>query len=103
MVEVKLPTLSGNEALGETAFTAKCAECHGAAGSGRNGMGPPLIHKIYEPGHHGDRAFLLAVQNGVRAHHWPFGDMPPVKGLTVADVGNIVAYVRALQRANGIR
>jgi hypothetical protein len=28
--------------------------------------------------------------------------MPPVEGLTVSDIANIVAYVRALQRANGI-
>lgn len=102
MVEVRTVDLSGNEQLGETAFNAKCAACHGANAAGRNGMGPPLIHKIYEPGHHGDQSFLLAVQNGVRAHHWPFGDMAPVEGLTPSDVANIVAYVRALQRANGI-
>lgn len=102
MVEVRTVELSGNEPLGETAFTAKCASCHGENAAGRNGMGPPLIHKFYEPGHHGDQAFLLAVQNGVRAHHWPFGDMPPVEGLTQSDVANIVAYIRALQRANGI-
>lgn len=47
-------------------------------------------------------AFQMAVAQGVRAHHWPFGDMPPQAGLTREDVGNIVAYVRALQRANGI-
>ena len=102
MVEVRTIEPSGNEVLGETAFNAKCAACHGENAAGRNGMGPPLVHKIYEPGHHGDHAFLLATQNGVRAHHWPFGDMAPVEGLTQSDVANIVAYVRALQRANGI-
>ena len=102
MVEVRTVELTGNEPLGETAFNAKCAACHGENASGRNGMGPPLVHKIYEPGHHGDQSFLMAAQNGVRAHHWPFGDMPPVEGLTVSDVSNIVAYIRALQRANGI-
>ncbi len=63
---------------------------------------PPLVHKFYEPNHHGDMAFVLAAKNGVRAHHWKFGDMPPVKGVTQGDVLNIVAYVRALQRENGI-
>jgi len=38
---------------------------------------------------------------GVR--HWRFGDMPPVEGLSRRDVAAIVAYVRELQRANGIR
>lgn len=103
MVEVRTVELSGKKALGETAFTAKCASCHGENAAGRNGMGPPLVHKIYEPSHHGDHAFLLAAQNGVRAHHWPFGDMAPIEGLTQSDVANIVAYVRALQRANGIQ
>jgi len=66
------------------------------------GVAPPLVHKIYEPNHHGDMAFLMAARNGVRAHHWKFGNMPPVEGITDAEVITIVAYVRALQRANGI-
>jgi hypothetical protein len=47
-------------------------------------------------------AFVLAAKNGVRAHHWKFGNMPPVKGLTQADVKYIARYVRELQRENGI-
>ena len=102
LVEVTPTTLSGDAIMGETAFNAKCAACHGKNGAGRNGMGPPLIHRFYEPGHHGDQAFFLAAQNGVRSHHWSFGDMPPVAGLTRSDIANIVAYIRAVQRANGI-
>lgn len=95
-------TLSPQATMGKTAFDAVCAACHGDSGAGRNGMGPPLIHKIYEPSHHGDESFQRAVAQGVRAHHWTFGNMPAVEGLTRSDVGAIVAYVRALQRANGI-
>lgn len=103
IVAVSLPaTLSPPAQMGQTAFNAVCAACHGENGTGRNGMGPPLVHKIYESGHHGDMAFLMAVERGVPAHHWPFGDMPPQSGLTKGDVRNIVAYVRELQRANGI-
>jgi hypothetical protein len=47
-------------------------------------------------------SFQLAVQNGVRAHHWKYGNMPPVEGLTKGDVRGIIAYVRELQRENGI-
>jgi len=47
-------------------------------------------------------AFHLAVQNGVRAHHWKFGNMPAQDGLTRSDVNTIVAYVREVQQANGI-
>ncbi len=95
-------TLSERAQMGERAFVAKCAECHGENAGGLKRKGPPLVHRIYEPAHHADYAFVLAVQNGVRAHHWPFGDMAPVSGLTEADVGAIVAYVRELQQANGI-
>ena len=45
---------------------------------------------------------LHATALGVRAHHWSFGNMPAVEGLTRADVKMIVAYIRELQRANGI-
>ncbi|TNF21211.1 MAG: cytochrome c [Rhodobacteraceae bacterium] len=103
IVEVALPAeLSANAQIGKRAFDAKCAECHGANAAGRNGVAPPLVHKIYEPGHHSDMAFVLAAKNGVRAHHWRFGDMPPVEGLTDGDVKLIARYVRELQKENGI-
>lgn len=102
IVEVTVPEFEGKAVLGQLAFVAKCASCHGENAVGQVGVAPPLVHKIYEPSHHGDMAFVMAARNGVRAHHWKFGNMPPVDGITDAEVGTIVAYVRALQRANGI-
>ena len=103
IVEVSVPTdLSANAQIGKRAFEAKCAECHGANAAGQNGVAPPLVHKIYEPSHHSDMAFVLAAKNGVRSHHWNFGNMPPVKGLTDADVKMVTQFVRELQEANGI-
>ncbi len=103
MVTVSLPTrLTEQEQMGNRAYDAVCAACHGANAQGQEGVAPPLIHRIYEPSHHGDMAFVMAAQNGVRAHHWKFGDMPPVEGVTNADILNVVAYVRALQHENGI-
>jgi mono/diheme cytochrome c family protein len=86
---------------GETLFNNNCARCHGERGAGTSN-GPPLVHKIYEPNHHGDAAFQRAASMGVRAHHWQFGDMPKVPGVTPADVEQIVKYVRWLQRQAGI-
>lgn len=102
IVEVTVPELEGKAMLGQVAFVAKCASCHGENAVGQVGVAPPLVHKIYKPSHHGDMAFVIAVRNGVRAHHWKFGSMLPVEGVTDAEVGTIIAYVRALQRANGI-
>lgn len=103
LVEITLPvSLSANAQIGKTAFEAKCSACHGANAVGQADVAPPLIHKIYEPSHHGDEAFQRAVSLGVRQHHWSFGNMPPVEGLTRADVAMIIDYVRELQQANGI-
>lgn len=100
---VRLPSeMSSLAQVGKLAFDAKCSDCHGTNAAGMEGFAPPLVHKIYEPSHHGDMSFQLAVQNGVRAHHWKYGNMPPVEGLTKGDVRGIIAYVRELQRENGI-
>ena len=104
IVAVNVPaTLSARAQLGQKTYEANCAACHGPNAAGQDGIAPPLIHIIYEPGHHGDESFQRAVALGVRAHHWRFGDMPPVEGLTRRDVAGIIAYVRELQHANGIR
>lgn len=102
IVAITVPEVSGNAAIGKNIFNNICAACHGVNGVGVEGSGPPLIHKIYEPGHHADESFQRAVALGVRSHHWRFGDMPPVEGLTRGDVNMIIDYIRAVQRANGI-
>ena len=86
---------------GEALFNQKCAVCHGRQAAG-SPQGPPLVHRYYEPGHHSDMSFLLAVRRGVRAHHWRFGNMAPVPGLSDTEVKEVIRYVRALQRAKGI-
>jgi mono/diheme cytochrome c family protein len=88
-------------ARGETLFTNNCAACHGEQTMG-TAAGPPLIHQIYEPGHHSDGSFQRAVAEGVEPHHWNFGPMPAMPGLTEDQVADIIAYVRDLQRDAGI-
>jgi mono/diheme cytochrome c family protein len=100
-VKVTVPQLTGDAVAGENLFSFNCGRCHGADAGGGEG-GPPLVHKIYEPSHHADGAFFAAVARGVRQHHWRFGDMPRIEGLSQQDVAAMVAYVRALQHANGI-
>ena len=84
-------------ARGEELFNANCAKCHGEGGRVTD-MGPPFLHRIYHPGHHGDQSFHFAVQRGVIAHHWRFGNMPRIDGFNERDVNEIIAYVRWLQR-----
>ncbi len=86
---------------GEAKFKANCAGCHGERAAG-TAQGPPLVHRIYEPNHHPDITFQRAAANGVRAHHWNFGNMPKIDGVTPEDVDQIIRYVRWLQRQAGI-
>lgn len=86
---------------GRGLFDMHCASCHGPMALGTD-LGPPLVHSVYRPAHHGDEAFQLAVSQGVRAHHWRFGDMPAVPGLTRRDVQHVIGYVRWLQRTAGV-
>jgi mono/diheme cytochrome c family protein len=101
-VSVEVPTLTASAQAGEQVFRKNCVVCHGANASGGPG-GPPLVHIIYEPSHHGDGSFVAAVRAGVRQHHWQFGNMPAVPGVSDEEILQIIAYVRELQRANGIR
>lgn len=91
------PTLS----IGKMNYEAYCASCHGKTARGTD-KGPTFISKIYHPGHHGDGAFLVATKQGARAHHWKFGNMPPVKDVNATQLQAIVEYVRAVQQANGL-
>jgi len=95
-------SLSARAAYGKTLFETACATCHGNKGAGGLDKAPPLIHPIYKPGHHPDEAFLRAAMDGVQSHHWSFGDMPPVEGISEKEVTLVATYIREVQRANGI-
>jgi cytochrome c len=98
---IVLPPAPAEHREGEVLFAANCAACHGESGKGTD-RGPPLLHIVYEPSHHSDAAFMLAVRNGVAAHHWRFGDMPPQPQVDSAALRKIVGYVRWAQREVGI-
>lgn len=95
------PALSETALAGEMLFNANCALCHGQSAAGTT-QGPTLIDRIYHPGHHSDFSFRRAVAQGVRQHHWTFGDMLPVATVTADEVEQIICYVRELQREAGI-
>ena len=103
IVDVRIPQqLSEVSQQGRKIFSENCATCHGENGSGSD-KGPPLIHNIYNPGHHGDMSFYNAVTNGVQRHHWNFGNMPPQPQVTREDTGKIIKFIRDVQIENNIR
>ncbi len=95
------PKMSPDLNLGKMNYEAYCASCHGTTARGTD-KGPTFISRIYHPGHHGDGAFYIAPKKGARAHHWQFGDMPPVAGVNETQLKTIIEYVRAVQQANGL-
>lgn len=87
---------------GEDSFQNRCAVCHGQNADG-SATGPPLVNRLYEIGHHPNFSFHNAVNKGVTAHHWNFGDMPPIPNVAPEEIDAIICHVRDLQRAEGIQ
>ncbi|WP_235062832.1 c-type cytochrome [Paramagnetospirillum caucaseum] len=87
---------------GRKLFEAVCATCHGTALRGTD-SGPPLLHPLYAPGSaHGDEVILDAINNGAKAHMWKLGDMPKPEGIKPGQDKEVLAYIRAMQAANGL-
>ena len=103
-MNVPQPThgLMPNPGVGKGMFEKNCASCHGTDLKGTK-VGPPFLPPFYVPSHHSDASFQIAVRNGVKAHHWQFGDMAPIPGVSADDVAHITAYVRGQQRRVGIQ
>ena len=57
---------AGDPRAGAALYAESCAACHGADLRGST-AGPPLLHEVYEPSHHADVAFQLAVMLAVSA------------------------------------
>ena len=95
------PAVPFQYGLGLQNYRSMCSACHGEWGSGSD-SGPPLIHVYYKPSHHSDDSFYRAALEGVTAHHWNFGDMPPVENAQAEDIKPIVVFIRWLQAEYGI-
>lgn len=99
---VAVPALSGPAVAGKQVFERICATCHGTALRGSD-AGPPLLHDWYAPNTgHDDKQVLTVINNGTKGHMWKFGDMPKPDGLKPGQDKEALAYIRAMQAANGI-
>ena len=88
-------------AKGQMLYEKYCSGCHGLQLEGSD-QGPPLVHAFYKPSHHGDESFYRAALQGTRQHHWDFGDMKPVEGITPKKMDSIVPFVRFYQQQKGL-
>jgi mono/diheme cytochrome c family protein len=96
------PALVDAARAGKPVFERVCATCHGAALRGTD-KGPPLLHILYTAAAgHTDPVMASAMGRGTRSHMWKLGDMPMPDGLAPGDDKALVAYIRAMQAANGL-
>lgn len=94
-------TIPFRYAKGQVLYEMHCSSCHGQDLIGTE-KGPPLLHPFYKPSHHGDAAFYKAALKGARAHHWDFGDMQPVQGMTKKKMDSILPYIRFYQQKKNL-
>jgi len=81
MVDVTLPNLAAQAIQKRWASITYCATCHGDNAAGRDGIGPPLVHLLYQSGHHGGAALLLSARGA------ELGDCEALAG---ADWGTLI-------------
>lgn len=94
------PSKTAAGANGVVLYEQHCGGCHGVDLKGTD-RGPSQLSVVYALDHHPDESYRSAIANGVRAHHWSFGDMAPVKGLSADQVDAIIGYIRVQQREHG--
>lgn len=99
--QIEQPKSADEIASGQALFSNNCSLCHGSDLRGTN-TGPSLLHQYYEPNHHSNASFVIAVRRGVRQHHWDFGNMPAVENLTIEEVHAVICYIREAQLADGL-
>lgn len=92
---------SAATSAGAELYEQSCASCHGNDLRGTD-RGPPHLSQVYAPDHHPDASFRAAVTQGSPAHHWNFGDMPPVEGLSDDEIELVITYVREQQEIHGL-
>lgn len=102
-VAVALPELTPQELAGKAVFAEYCATCHGPHGGGVAEIGPPLVYPGYGATELSDADIVAVVRQGVAMKRWKISDMPGVVGISGDEIRAAIAYLRAVQRANGIR
>ena len=90
------PAMAADAAEGLKVHMAKCKTCHGPTGAGNPGMARALKVEIRdfaspEVQKKTDDQLKKDSRDGV-------GKMKPTAGLSDADLGNVVAYIRSLKK-----
>jgi mono/diheme cytochrome c family protein len=90
------PARAGDAKAGKMVYEHKCQMCHAPDGNGNPGMGAALHVKFIPLGSEevqkmSDADLKKVITEGK-------GKMPAVKGLSDADISNVIAFVRTLKK-----
>ena len=88
-------------AKGRSIYQSTCATCHGNGLKGSS-MAPSMVQAAFAPDQTPDSAFAAAIQNGVPQKRFTKGPMPAQPSVHPKDIPAVIAYVRSVQRENGI-
>ncbi|MDF2631229.1 MAG: cytochrome c family protein [Symbiobacteriaceae bacterium] len=98
------PAAAGDAAHGREIFKTTCALCHGSSGRGMPGLGKDLVNQSAWMQKQDDAALIAFIKVG-RAGEDPLNEtgipMLPMGGnptLTDADLADVVAYIRSIQK-----
>lgn len=86
--------------LGSDAYRTFCATCHGTDLRGTE-IGSSLRSIVYEPTRHDDAAFVVAIKEGAKAHHWDLNNMPRISAISDQEISAVIAYIRRIQNTEG--
>ncbi|MFQ5966017.1 MAG: c-type cytochrome [Acidimicrobiia bacterium] len=81
------------DASGEEVYAGRCAGCHGDDLEGGGGFTNPRGPSLGPGSQSADRSDAYYVQTITRGQ----GRMPPVRGLTDAQIERVIAYIRSVQ------
>ncbi len=95
------PSLPCRSSKAASPSPGECARCHGRLARGTE-RGPDLIHPVYGPSVRSDAQFRRAVREGLPARRG-YGAMPPSPDVSKRRLERMIAFLRELQRADGIR
>jgi cytochrome c oxidase cbb3-type subunit 3/ubiquinol-cytochrome c reductase cytochrome c subunit len=90
----------GNPAQGQKAFTAYCAQCHGADGSGAHLSNNTVTGSLVDPAYlalisdQGLRSVIIAGQTEQGPHTWmSYATTPPTRMISDQEITDIVAWL----------
>ena len=100
----KQPPLTQEQlvAKGRSIFNSTCATCHSVSLQGGS-MAPSMLQAAFAPAQLPDSAISQAIQNGVNDNRFGKGPMPAQPSVHPKDIPAVIAYIRWVQQANGIK